>query len=133
MKTSFNGLKVSEDGVYVAYNITPEELECLKRHFGNRVYGKDGNYIIFENAQRRIVLQLFVHEACSLVEFDIRRDLLKLFNSEEISEDNIKKLSKKLKEKKIQLNVAYSWINNAWSIVDYDNFLELLKGFIAEL
>ena len=133
MKTSFNGLKVSEDCVYIAYNLTSKELESLKRRFGNRVYSSNGNYMIFQNVNKKIILKLFVHEEWRLVEFDIHKDLLKLFNSEDISEDIVNKLSKKLKEKRLQLNVDYSWKNNTWSISDYNNFLELLKSLIAEL
>lgn len=133
MKTSFNSLKVSEDGVYTAYDLNSEELESLKRYFGDRVKGSDGNYTIYENVNRRIVLKLFVHEAWKLIEFDIRRDLLDLFNSNEISEDTIKKLSEKLKEKRVQIDVDYSWINNTWSISNHTALLELLKSCIAEL
>ena len=133
MKTSFNGLKVSEDGVYTAYDLTPEELESLKRHFGNRMKGSDGNYTICETSYRRVILKLFVHEARRLIEFDIRRDLLDLFNCNQISADTVKKLEEKLMEKRVRIDVDYSWSNNTWSISNHNAFIELLKSCIAEL
>lgn len=133
MKTSFNGLTVVKQGVHHAYDLTPKELESLKRHFGDRVIGSNGNYTVFENPNTRIFIQLFVHKAWKILQFDIRKDLLNLFNTDEISVNTVEQLSKKLFEKRIQVHVNYNWNTNSWSISDYDEFLELLKNSIAEL
>lgn len=132
-KTSFNSLKVSVKGVYSAYNLTADELESLKRHFGIKVNGSNGNYTVYKDANRKILLELFVHEKWIPLTFDIRGDLLKLFQSDKIFTKDIEKLSKKLKETRVQLYVKYDYSNNLWSIVDYNSFLELLKSLIAEL
>ena len=130
-RTSFNGLKVLVEGVYSAYNLSPEELSSLKRYFGaDKVNGSNGNYTVYRDAHRRIILELFVHEKWIPINFDIRKDLLRLFNSNRIYTRDIETLSKKLKEMRIQLHVEYDYVNNLWHIVDYDKFLELLKNLI---
>ncbi len=130
-KTSFNGLKVSVEGVYSAYNLSPEELESLKRRFGaDKVNGSNGNYTVYKDAERKVILQLFIHEKWLPINFDIRKDLLKLYNSDRIFEKNIKTLSKKLKDMRLQLHVEYDYRNNLWYIVDYGYFIELLKSLI---
>lgn len=133
-KTSFNGLKVCVNGVYSAYNLTQDELNSLKRTFGEiKVNGSNGNYTVYKDAKRSVMLQLFVHQIWRPVEFDIRKDLLSIFRSNKIYTKNIEELSKKLKELRIQLHVDYDHINDRWYIVDYNDFLELLKNLIAEL
>lgn len=130
-KTSFNGLKISVEGVYSAYNLSKEELESLKRHFGaGKVNGSGGNYTVYKFARRQVILKLFVHEIWIPIDFDIRKDLLKLYNSDRIFEKDIETLSKKLKEMRIQLHVEYDYKNNFWYIVDYKEFLKLLKELI---
>lgn len=130
-KTSFNGLKVSVEGVYSAYNLSQEELESLKRHFGaDKVNGSNGNYTVYKYACRKVILSLFVHEEWIPLDFDIRRDLLKIYKSDRIFEKNIEILSKKLKEMRIQLHVDYDSKNNFWYIVDYNDFLKLLEKLI---
>lgn len=133
MKTSFNGLQMSKEGIYHAYNLSVDEFESLKRHFGDKVNGSKENCIVCEHADRRIVLNLFVHEVWIPLEFDMRGDLLRLFKSNKIFQKDIKNLSRKLKEMKIQLHVDYDWKTNSWHIVEYDKFLELLSKLIAEL
>lgn len=129
-KTSFNGLKVYVEGVYSAYNLSQEELESLKRRFGaENINGSNGNYTVYKHSSRKVILSLFVHERWIPLNFDIRKDLLKLYNSDRIFEKDIKALSKKLKEMRIQLHVDYDY-KHGWQIIDYDNFLELVKTLI---
>ena len=129
-KTSFNGLQVSVKGVYSAYNLNDEELESLKRTFGpNCVNGSKGNYTVFKKAQRHVYLNLFIHILWKPVQFDIRNDLLTLFGSERIEKKKIEKLTKKLKNMRIELHVEE--VSGSWNIVDYDKFLDILKVLIA--
>ena len=132
-KTSFNGLSISVKGVYSAYNLTREEFESLTRAFDtNCINGSSGNYTIFQNAQRKVLLKLFVHELWIPVVFDIRDDLLRLYNSGRIYEEKIVDLSKRLKKLRIQLHVVYNEDAKEWEIVDYKGFLEILKILISE-
>jgi len=131
-KASFNSLKIYEDGVYSAYNLTSNELESLKRRFGSKVNGSNGNYTAFGEASRRVVLQLFVHGRWQPVKFEIRKDLLKVFNSKKLYKKNIEKLDKKLKDMRLQLDVDYDGHDHRWQIVNYNSFLELLSKLIAE-
>ena len=132
MKTSFNGLKVSVSGIYKVYNLTQDELESLKRRFGSKVKEDNAILTVHDNVSKRINLELFVHEMWAPVSFDIYGDLSRILNSSDISEQTIEKLSKQLEEMQIQLQVDYDWGSNFWSIVNYDEFLELLKSLIAE-
>ena len=130
-KTSFNGLKVSVNGVYSAYNLSQEELYSLKRSFGEgNVNGSNGNYTVFKNAKRKVILTLFIHELWIPICFDIRKDLLELYNSDRLYEQDIKALSKKLKTMRIQIHVEYDNLSSSWHIVDYDKFLALLQNLI---
>ena len=129
-KTSFNGIEKYQKGIYSAYNLTQEELESLKRKFGNSINGSNGNYTVFRNANRQVLLKLFVHELWIPIVFDIRNDLLNLYGSGRIFKDDIDRLSKRLKEMRIQLHVEY--YDNTWHIIDYSKFLELLKQIISE-
>ena len=130
-KTSFNGLEVSVKGVYSAYNLTQTELECLKRTFGEKnVNGSNGNYTVYKDSNRKVILKLFVHDLWIPIVFDIRADLLKLYNSNRIYKDKIEALSDKLKEMRIQIHVDYNHDTQKWYIVDYEDFMELLKGLI---
>ena len=132
-KTSFNGLSISVKGVYSAYNLTREEFESLTLAFDtNSINGSSGNYTIFQNAQRKVLLKLFVHELWIPIVFDIRDDLLRLYNSGRIYEDKIVDLSKRLKKMRIQLHVVYNEEMKEWEIVDYKGFLEILKILISE-
>ena len=132
-KCSFNSLNICVDDVYTAYNLTPNELKDLKRRFGEKISCNNGIYTVYKFADRKIFLELFVHEKWITVQFDIRNDLSRLFNATEIDKNDIKKLSEKLKENRVQLYVEYNMRMNTWKIVDYDNFLVLLEDLIAEL
>ena len=133
MKTSFNGLTISTKGVYSAYNLTQEEFESLKRTFGlDSINGSNGNYTVFRNAQRRVYLNLFIHDIWQPVSFDIRNDLLKLYKSNKIYQKDIDALSKSLKELRIQIHVEYDYEKKQWSIIDYPKFIELLSQLISE-
>ncbi len=132
-KTSFNGLSVSVKGVYSAYNLTQEEFESLARTFGiKNINGANGNYTVFQNAKRKVLLKLFVHDFWVPIAFDIREDLLRLYKSKRIYEDKINDLSKKLKKMRIQLHVEYDSKIKMWKIVDYDEFLKTLEVLILE-
>ena len=130
-KTSFNGLEKFQKGIYSAYNLNQEELESLKRKFGpNSINGSNGNYTVYRDAKRQVILKLFVHDIWLPITFDIRDDLLNLYGSNKIYKDDINRISKKLKEMRIQLHVEY--YDEAWHIIDYDKFLKLLKQIISE-
>lgn len=135
-KTSFNGLEVVVEGVYSAYNLSEKELQNLKRCFGeSKVNGSQGNYTVYKDANRKVLLNLFIHDIWKPISFDIRKDLLQLFNSNKLYKKDIEKISKELKEMRIQLHVDYDPYITGWHIIDtdYDNFLNLLKQIIAEL
>ena len=93
-KTSFNGLSVSVKGVYSAYNLSQNEYESLKRAVGaDNINGSNGNYTVFQNAKRQVLLKLYIHDFWTPVAFDIRSDLLKLYKSNRIYEEKIMDLS----------------------------------------
>ena len=130
-KTSFNGLTISVKGVYSAYNLDQKELESLRRTFGtNSINGSNGNYTVFKDAKRHVYLNLFIHYLWKPISFDIREDLLKLYGSDRLLKKNIDKLSKKLKDMRLELHVEY--LSGNWVIVDYDKFVELLGKLISE-
>jgi len=132
-KTSFNGLVISTHGIYSAYNLTQDEVASIIWKFGvNNINGSNGNYTIFKDAKRKVLLQLYVHDIWLPITFDIRDDLLKIYKSNKIYKKNIDFLSEKLKEMRIQIHVEYDSTNKTWSIVDYPKFLELIKEIISE-
>ena len=133
-KTSFNGLEISVKGVYSAYNLTPEELSSLKRLFGeSNVNGSGSNYTVYKNHERKVFLKLFIHDIWKPISFDIRNDLLILFNSNRIFKKKIESISKELKNRRICLYVDYDISTNSWFIVKYDEFLNLLSEIINNL
>ena len=133
-KTSFNGLEVFVDGVYNAYNLTSEELSDLKRTFKDRVNGSKGNYTVYRDHIRKVNLTLFVHGPWIPIQFDLRKDILELFNSEKIYKGKIEIISKNLKERRICIHVKYDYTINRWSIVDddYTYLLNTIKEIIDE-
>ena len=134
-KTSFNGLEVSVTGVYSAYNLSQEEFEILKRTFGaQNINGSNGNYTVFKNAKRKVLLKLFVHESWTPIVFDIRNDLLRLYKSNKLYKDKILDLSKKLKQMRIQLRVMYNYNTKQWTIIekDYQELLKTIEFLISE-
>ncbi len=132
-KTSFNGLKVSVEGVYTAYNLSPEELDSLKLTFEKpKVIDSSGIFTVFKLNNEKVLLQLFVHGPWILIELDIRDDLLRLFKSDKINPKDIESLSKKMIDKRIQIEVDYNWRNNTWFIVDRNKFFNTLSNLIAE-
>lgn len=134
-KTSFNGLDVVVTGVYSAYNLSQEEFQTLKRKFGSQnINGSNGNYTVFKNAERKVLLKLFVHEAWTPIVFDIRPDLLRLYKTNKLYKDKILDLSKKLKQMRLQLRVMYNFHQNKWTIMekDYQEFLRILGALISE-
>ena len=132
-KTSFNGLSVSVKGVYSAYNLSQNEYESLKRAVGaDNINGSNGNYTVFQNAKRQVLLKLYIHDFWTPVAFDIRSDLLKLYKSNRIYEEKIMDLSKKLKKMRIQLHVEYNPKIQKWEIIDYPGFLRILEELISE-
>ena len=129
-KTSFNGLELSVHGVYSAYNLTPDELKSLKNRFPDKINGSGSNYTVYCNAERHLWLKLFVHEVWIPIRFDLRRDFLELTNSKKIFTKDIEKISKELKNRRIEIQVDYNIGNNTWSIVNYERLLNLIKELV---
>lgn len=135
-KTSFNGLKVVVDGIYSVYNLTFNDLKDLERKFGSEnVNGSGGNYTVFRDHDRKVVLSLFVHGIWKPISFDVRKDFLELFESKRIFTKNIEIISKELKERRICLHVDFNPITKTWYIIgeDYEGFLNLVKQIINSL
>ena len=133
-KTSFNGLEISVKGVYSAYNLSQDELESLKRKYGiQNVNGSNGNYTVFKDAYRRVLLKLFVHDVWVPITFDIRPELLMLYKSNRLYESDIHDLSKKLKKLRIQIRVKHL-STKGWVILDsdYNVLKKTLEALIAE-
>ena len=133
-KTSFNGLEVSVKGVNSAYNLSQEELESLRRTFGiQNVNGSNGNYTVFKDAYRRVLLKLFVHDVWVPITFDIRPELLQLYKSNRLYESDIHDLSKKLKKLRIQIRVK-CLPTKGWVMLDtdYNVLKKTLEALIAE-
>ena len=131
-KSSFNGLEISVKGIYAAYNLSSEDLYSLKRKFDNKVNGSNGNYIAYQNAERKVLLMLFVHDVWIPIVVDIRNDLLKLYGSNRLFKKDIDDLSRRLKEMRLQLKVDFSINTHQWILIDYDSFLETLSNLISE-
>ena len=132
-KTSFCSLEIHVEGVYSAYNLTETEVEDLKKHFGERnINGSGVNYTVFKNAYRKVLLTLFVHGLWKPIQFDIRKTLLDLYESERLYKKDVEYLSKKLKDMRIQLHVEYSHETGMWYISDYEHFVVVLRDLIAE-
>ena len=132
-KTSFCSLEIIVEGVYSAYNLTENEIEDLIKTFGKRnINGSGGNYTIFKNADRKVILKLFVHGLWRPMTFDIRQTLLDLYDSDKLYKRNVEYLSKRLKEERIQLHVEYSRQTGVWYISDFDKLIEVLRDLIDE-
>lgn len=131
-KTSFNGLEKYQHGIYSAYGLNREEFESLQHKFGpTAINGSNGNYTVFRNAKRQVLLKLFVHNLWIPITFNIRNDLLKIYGSNRIYKADIEKISQKLKAMRVEIHVDRD-SNGNWYIVDYDKFLELLKKIISD-
>ena len=108
-KASFNGLESEVRGVYSAYNLTSQEIEYITKRFYGKVNGSGSSYTIYYKSKRYLWLKLFVHEIWMPIKIDIREDFLKLTKSNKIFEKNVIAISKKLKERRIELHVSYDF------------------------
>lgn len=133
-KTSFNGLQIETKGVYSAYNLTPDELECFRRYFHGNINGSGSNWTSFDTAERHVWLKLLVHNVWIPIRFDIREDLLKITSSKRIYEKDIQMVSERMKNQRLQLRVLYDNSSNKYSICeqDWEKFWNLLKIFIEK-
>lgn len=129
-RTSFNGLESEVRGVYSVYNLTPQEIYEINNRFYGKANGSGSNYTIFYKSKRHLWLKLFVHELWIPIKIDIRNDYLKLTQSNKVFEKDIIKISKELKEQRIELHVSFDLQSNSWILEDYDSFLETLKKLI---
>lgn len=125
-RTSFNGLTVECTGVYKVYNVSNEEYNLLLRKFNGQINGSNGNYAIYNNAQRHLWLNLFVHDQWKPIRFDIRNDFLKATKRKKIYEDDIRRISKLLVEDRLFLYVDYNPNENTYTLLNKDTFLEML-------
>lgn len=129
-RTSFNGLQVEVKGVYSAYNLTSEEIEDIRKRFNNQINGSNSNYTIYFSAERHVWLKLFVHTVWIPIRFDIRKDLLELTHSDKIYEKDVLRISKELKDMRIELHVSYNAIKNSWILEDREFLIETLKDIL---
>ena len=129
-KASFNGLGVEFKGVYKAYNLTPEEIVSIRKHFCDQISDSKTSYTVSCVVENHLWLTLFIHELWEPIRFDIKKDYLKLTHSDEISKNDIERISASIEKLNISLYVSYNYYNNTWTIKDYDRFLEVLKSLL---
>ena len=131
-RASFQKLSYSVTGVYKVYKLSSEEEFSFKKRF-QETESLGTTYLTYDNVNRHVFVELFVHEHWILKKFDIRNNILATLGRE-ITEEETKKISEALQQDPLIIRVDYNITTNIWKLVEQDkiNLLEKIKEILSE-